>query len=106
MRGQLSPQLGLRTRSKKRIGQAKQQATAIAGFAIGRDAAAMGHTSQRLDGGREQALAGLTLQVCNQAEAAVVPKFFGAVQTETHRLYPDMKNIFKLQMLMYQKPSY
>ena len=67
----------LRRLAEKRVGLLQQQAAAVAGAAVGGDAAPVGHAGQRLDGGPHQTMAGLALEVGDQAKAAVVLEFVG-----------------------------
>jgi len=62
------------------VGLLEQQATAVAGLAVGGDAATVGHARQRLDRGLHQPVAGLVVHLGDQAEAAVVAFELGGIQ--------------------------
>src|SRR5690606_7131060 len=54
------------------------------GHAICGDAAAVSHACQRPDGRLEQVMAYLALDVCHQAETAVVSELPWVIQTRSH----------------------
>ena len=58
----------------------QQQAAAVTGFTIGCHCAPMSHSGQCIDGGFDQLVAGLTIDLGNQPEAAVVVLEVGVVQ--------------------------
>src|SRR3546814_15433682 len=58
--------------AQKYIGLLHQQATAVAGLAIGRDRATMRHACQRGDGGLHELVRRLIVHVHDQAEATAV----------------------------------
>jgi len=57
-----------------------EQAAAVAAEAVGGDAAAMGHASQRFQGLVDQGAAGAVVQLRDQAKAAAIPLIAGVVQ--------------------------
>ncbi|MNY41312.1 hypothetical protein D3C86_1761180 [compost metagenome] len=71
--------------AQETIGLLQQQTTAIAGLAVGIDAAAMGHACQGFNGRLQQVVTGLPMHVGNQTEAAVILELLRMVQTCFHR---------------------
>src|SRR3546814_2040497 len=67
--------------AQKYIGLLHQQATAVAGLAIGRDRATMRHACQRGDGGLHELARRLIVHVHDQAEATAVFFKFRPVKT-------------------------
>ena len=73
--------------AEKSVRFLQQQAATVAGAAIGGDPAPVGHAGQRLDGGLHQTVAGLALEVSNQAKAAVILVFVEIVEPFHGPLY-------------------
>ena len=81
-------------RAQERVGLADQQAAAVAGEAVGGDAAAMGHARQRGNGGIDQRARRLVVELRDQAEAAGIAFVVGVVESlagaGVHRVFqPD-----------------
>ena len=83
--GQVHAELLSGQHAQEAVGLLQQQAAAVAGLAVGVDAATVGHAGQGLDGRLQQMVAGLALHVGDQTEAAVVLELLGLVQTCFHR---------------------
>ena len=77
-------QLLLGQRSHEAHRHLQQQAATVAGLAVRRDTAAVGHACQGFDRRLEQIVTGLPLHMSNQAETAVVAEFAGLVKTSHH----------------------
>ena len=68
-------------RAQERVGLADQQAAAVAGEAVGGDAAAMGHARQRGDGGIHQRTRRLVIELRDHAETAGIALVVGIVES-------------------------
>ena len=91
-RGQLPGPAGLRGPAQEQVRLLQEQAAAVAGAAVGGDAAPVGHARQGLDGGAHQAVAGLAMEVGNEPEAAVVPVVVLVVEPVRHRCTWEGRN--------------
>ena len=65
---------------QERFGLFQHEAAPIAGLAVGSDGTAVGEAGQRLDGGLDEPVAGLVVDVGDEAEAAAVLLVRGPVQ--------------------------
>ena len=69
---QLKSGIALGNQTQKRVWFLNQKSAAITSFAIGCNAAPMGHACKRFNPGFQQFVARLSLEMGNQAKAAVV----------------------------------
>ena len=71
--------LGLCTH--ERIRHLQQQPATVTGAPVCGNPAAVRHAGQGLDGGLQQAMTGLALNMGDQAKTTIIPKLVGAVET-------------------------
>ena len=82
-------------RTKEGFRHFQQQATAIAGLAVGSDATTVRHAGQRFDSGLQQIVAGFALHMGNQAKATVVSKLVRMVEPTTLYTHHKRKPFFQ-----------